>query len=303
MAERIDLLHTEQRNMDTVNIADVSTLEMVEMINREDQKVALAVKAVLKDVAAAVELIAPRIRKGGRAVYMGAGTSARIGFMDAAECPPTYGVPAETFSAIMAGGREAVFAPKDNKEDDMELAVQDLKAFGLTELDTVIAAAASGRTPYCISALDYARSIGAGAVAISCNPGSAMAAHADVAIEPDTGAEAILGSTRMKAGTAQKMVMNMLSTAVMIRCGRTCSNLMVCLKANNVKIRNRVIRLFKEASGCEDEAHILDMLAAADNQLDVALLMEKSGCTAAEAKAELEKNNHFGEVLAALQAR
>lgn len=300
MTERIDLLHTEQRNMDTIAIADVSTLEMVEMINREDQTVAMAVKAVLKDVAAAIDLIAPKISKGGRAVYVGAGTSARIGFMDAAECPPTYGVPAETFGCLMAGGREAVFSPKENREDDVELAVKDLKEYGLTELDTVIAAAASGRTPYCVSALDYARSIGAGAVAIACNPGSIMGAHADVAIEPDTGAEVILGSTRMKAGTAQKMIMNMISTGVMVRCGRTFSNLMVCMKANNVKIRNRMIRLFKEASGCQDEEHILKILEEANNELDVALLMEKSSRSAEEARKALKENRHLGEALQAL---
>lgn len=297
MAERIDLLHTEQRNMDTVAIADVSTLEMVEMINREDQKVALAVNAVLKDVAAAVDLIASRIRKGGRGVYVGAGTSARLGFMDAAECGPTYGVSPDTFSCIMAGGKEAVFSPKEKLEDETGLAVKDLQAWGLTELDTVIAASASGRTPYCVAALDYARSLGAGAVAIACNPGSVMGQHADVAIEPDTGAEAILGSTRMKAGTAQKMIMNMISTAVMVRCGRTCSNLMVCLKADNVKIRNRVVRLFKEASGCQDDEHILKILEEADNQLDVALLMEKSSRSAEEAQKALSETKHFGEAL------
>ena len=295
MSDVISLLHTEQRNHETQEICCVSTREMLEMINREDQKVAGCVHEVLDAVAQAVDSIVPRMRKGGRIVYVGAGTSGRLGYMDAAECTPTYGVAPDMISCVMAGGHDAVFSAREGLEDCPELAVEDLKAHGLTALDTVIAASASGRTPYCVGALDYAREIGAGAIAVACNPGSVMGQHADIKIEPDTGCEVIMGSTRMKAGTAQKMIMNMISTSVMVQLGRTCGNLMVCLHCKNEKISNRIIRLFQEATGCKDAAHANDMIIRAQGDTAVAVLMERTGCSYEAAVQAMESLKHFGE--------
>ncbi len=295
MSDVISLLHTEQRNPETQKIDCVSTREMLEMINREDQKVAGCVHAVLDDVARAVDIIVPRMRKGGRIVYVGAGTSGRLGYLDASECPPTYGVSPEIVSCVMAGGRDAVFSAREGVEDCPVQAVEDLKAHGLTTLDTVVAVSASGRTPYCVGALDYAREIGAGAIAVSCNKDSVMGRHADISIEPDTGAEAIMGSTRMKAGTAQKMILNMISTSVMVQMGRTCGNLMVCLHCKNEKISNRIIRLFQEATGCKDAAHASDMIARAQGDTAVAVLMERTGCSYEAALLAMQSLKHFGE--------
>lgn len=297
MREKIELLHTEQRNPKTCGIGNMDTLSILERINDEDQTVAVAVRKALGAVAQAVELIVPRMRQGGRIVYVGAGTSGRLGFMDAAECGPTYGVSIDTVTCVMAGGREAVFDPKEANEDDANQAKEDLKAWGLKPLDTVVAVAASGRTPYCIGALDYAREIEAGAVSISCNADAIMSGHAQVAVEADTGSEVIMGSTRMKAGTAQKMIMNMLSTTVMVKLGRTYDNLMVCLNANNQKIGNRVIRLFNEAAGLDSAEHAKEMLSAAGGKLTLALLMEKTGCTLEEAQNEWAHNSDFNAAL------
>lgn len=297
MRERIELLHTEQRNPNTIGIADMPTLEMLERFNREDQGVAMAVHAALPQVAKAVDAIAARMRNGGRMVYAACGTSGRLGIMDAAECGPTYGIDYEDIICLMAGGHDAVFHAQEGKEDLPELGKNALKEFGLRALDTVVAAAASGRTPYCIGALDYARSIGALAVSISCNPGALMSHHADIPIEVDTGAEVIMGSTRMKAGTSQKMIMNMLSTGVMVRCGRTCDNLMIFIAANNGKISNRIVRLFNEATGCIDNAHAQEMLDKANGKLAIASLMEKSGCSCADVEEVLAKTTDYREAL------
>jgi N-acetylmuramic acid 6-phosphate etherase len=297
MKEKIELLHTEQRNPETLGIHALSTQEMLEKINEQDQTVALAVKAALPQVTAAVDAIAERVGKGGRMVYIGAGTSGRLGIMDSAECPPTYGTSHEQITCLMAGGHQAVFKAVESAEDSAELGVQALKEYGLQPGDAVVAAAASGRTPYCIGGLDYARSIGALAVSLSCNPGAKLSEHADVAIEVDTGCEVIMGSTRMKAGTAQKMVMNMLSTGVMIRCGRTCDNLMIYMASKNGKLNNRIIRLFCEATGCTDGEHAQEMLNQTEGNLAAAALMEMSGKTREEVFAVMEKTSHFYEAL------
>ena len=290
-------LHTEQRNAETCGIGQMDTLTMLEKMNTEDQSVALKVRQALGQVAQAVELIVPRMRQGGRLVYVGAGTSGRLGYMDAAECAPTYGMPLDAVACVMAGGRAAVFCAQEGLEDDAERGAADLRAWGLRPLDTVVAAAASGRTPYCVGALDYARSIGAGTVALACNPHSVMGRHAQVAIEVDTGSEVIMGSTRMKAGTAQKMVMNMLSTAVMVRLGRTYDNLMVCLHAKNEKISNRVIRLFNEATGAAGSGHAQEMLERAGGRLETAILMERAGCSREAAERALARTIDFGAAL------
>lgn len=295
-AKGVSQLHTEQRNPNTIGIDRMSTAEILQKINDEDRTVAEKVREALPQVEKAVDLLVERMRTGGRMVYVGAGTSGRLGFMDAAECPPTYGV-SDRVACIMAGGQDAVFAAKESVEDDAVRAGQDLADWGLTEKDTVVAAAASGRTPYCIGALDYARSIGAGAICIVCNPNSEMAPHAQVAIEVDTGCEVIMGSTRMKAGTAQKMIMNMLSTTVMIRLGRTCDNLMVCLHAKNEKLINRVVRLYLEATGETDSARAEEALRAAHGRLDVAVLMQKTGADYEKAAQAMDERGDFGWAL------
>ena len=297
----IDLLHTEQRNPETIGLPQKSVGEMLEAINREDQKIALAVQKALPQIERAIELILSRMKKGGRMVYIGAGTSGRLGIMDAAECRPTYGVAPDRVTGLIAGGRDAVFSAREMAEDSAQQAEEDLKAFGLTPNDTVIAAASSGRTPYCIGGLDYARSIGAGTVALSCNPGAALSQHAEAAIEVDTGAEAIMGSTRMKAGTAQKMVMNMLSTVTMVRLGRTYDNLMVCLKCHNEKISSRVIRLFCEATGCTDRDQAQAWLSSAEGRLDAAVIMYLTNAPLSRVLTVLQETESVDEAISRLK--
>ena len=293
-------LHTEQRNPDTIGFDRMSTQEMLQKINDEDQKIAERVREALPNIAKAVDLIVPRMRKGGRMIYVGAGTSGSLGFMDASECPPTYGVDYDRITCVMAGGNEAVFRAKESVEDQADTAVKDLQAYHLTELDTVVGVSASGRTPYCIGAMDYARSIGAASVCVVCNPNSEMGRHADVAIEMDTGCEVIMGSTRMKAGTAQKMAMNMLSTAIMVQLGRTYDNLMICLKAKNEKISNRIVRLFIDATGETDEDKAREVLTQAGGKLDVAVAMYMTGKDRDTVEKTIEAHEDFKEVLAIL---
>ncbi|MBQ7289186.1 MAG: N-acetylmuramic acid 6-phosphate etherase [Clostridia bacterium] len=277
-------LATEQRNPNTENIADVSVEEMLYMINREDATVADKVKEAVPQIAKAVDLLVERMSKGGRLVYMAAGTSARLGFMDAAECPPTYGVELDKVTCLMAGGRGCVFQAQELMEDSTTAAVTDLKEFGLTPLDTVVAAAASGRTPYCVAGLKYAKEIGAGAVSIACNLNSEMGKYADVAIELNTGAESIMGSTRMKAGTAQKMTMNMMSTAVMVRLNRTYGNILLPNKEGNTKFNNRTLRYLAEALNNPDLAYAKSILEKANGSARCAIVMEVTGADFATAK-------------------
>ncbi len=284
---RVSFLHTEQRNPDTVMIADVSALEMVQMINKEDRKVAQRVADALPTVAKAIDYIYPRMKQGGRMIYCATGTSGRLGFMDAAECPPTYGVALDRVTCLMAGGRDCVFKANELLEDNDSDAEKDLIAFGLEPLDTVVAAAASGRTPYAIGALKYAGKIGAGKVCIACNPNSEMGRYADVAIEVDTGAECVMGSTRMKAGTAQKFVMNMLSTCLMIKLGHSDGNLLIHRqhnRRNNSKIANRRVRAYAEAIGTNDIACALASLERAEGCSLCGTLMEKTGISLEKAQ-------------------
>ena len=279
----------------------MSTMEMLACINNQDQTVALRVRDALPAIAQAVDLLEKRLTKGGRLVYVGAGTSGRLGFMDAAECRPTYGIGDDTVSCVMAGGQDAVFHANEQLEDKSNMAREDLVQWGLTPKDVVVAAAASGRTPYCISALDYARSIGAGAISIACNLQSEMSDHADVSIEVATGAEVVMGSTRMKAGTAQKLIMNMISTAVMIKLGRTYDNLMIMINSRNVKANNRVLRLFEEAVGKQDPYYAEEMLAKAEGNLSIAVLMDLTGQSYEICVATLAAHNgHFLRALEAL---
>ena len=272
-------LHTEQRNMDTIGIDKQDTETIVRWINREDKKVAYCVEKVIPQIAKAIDLLYERMKDGGRLIYVGAGTSARLAFMDAAECPPTYRTDYETVITVMAGGRECVFRAQEHMEDVEENARKDLQEVSLGPLDTVVAATASGRTPYCVAALKYAKEVGAGRVSIACNPDSEVGKHAEAPIDVDTGAEVIMGSTRMKGGTAQKFVMNMLTTGVMIRLGRTYDNLLLGYEADNSKIVTRYIREYAEAIGNPDLNHAKEQIDKAHGNVRIAFFMEKYGAT------------------------
>ena len=252
--KKIDLekLMTESRNQNTLNIDKVSTLEMVKMINNEDKKVAEAVEAELPRIAEAIDEIAIRMNKGGRLIYIGAGTSGRLGILDASECPPTYGVSEELVQGVIAGGHQAIFRAKEGAEDSKELAVEDLKNKKITENDIIVGLAASGRTPYVIGGLEYANKVGAMTIAITCNAGSKFKA-AKISIAPVVGPEVVTGSTRLKSGTAQKLVLNMLSTGTMIKLGKVYGNLMVDVRATNEKLVERAKKIVCEATGVTRE--------------------------------------------------
>ena len=251
----IDLkkLDTEQVNENTKSIDSLSTIDMITTINNEDKKVALAVENVIPNIASVVDETYDRLKRGGRLIYIGAGTSGRLGVLDASECPPTYGVDFELVKGIMAGGKDAMFKAKEGAEDSKELAVEDLKDINLTEKDMVIGLAASGRTPYVIGGLEYAKKIKAGTGLISCVNNSEISKIADFPVEVIVGPEVVTGSTRMKSGTAQKMVLNMISTGVMIKLGKVYGNLMIDVKATNEKLVERAKGIIMKCTGCTRE--------------------------------------------------
>ncbi|MGR5115017.1 N-acetylmuramic acid 6-phosphate etherase [Photobacterium damselae] len=291
---KIDLsqLVTESRNQASHAIDTLSTLDMVTVINQEDQKVALAIEKTLPEVALAVDAIADAFMVGGRLIYMGAGTSGRLGILDASECPPTYGSNPNQVVGLIAGGHKAILKAVENAEDNQELAKQDLQNLGLTENDVVVGIAASGRTPYVIGGMKYAHSIGAQVVAISCNPQSEMTKIADIAITPVVGAEVVTGSSRMKAGTAQKLVLNMLTTGAMIRTGKVFGNLMVDVEATNAKLIQRQTNIVMQATDC-DVAQAEEALSACDRHCKTAILMILAGLDAEQAKKQLANHNGF----------
>ncbi|HIF9194945.1 TPA: N-acetylmuramic acid 6-phosphate etherase [Photobacterium damselae] len=291
---KIDLsqLVTESRNQASNAIDTLSTLDMVTVINQEDQKVALAVEKTLPEVALAVDVIADAFMAGGRLIYMGAGTSGRLGILDASECPPTYGSNPNQVVGLIAGGHKAILKAVENAEDNRELAKQDLQNLGLTENDVVVGIAASGRTPYVIGGMKYAHSVGAQVVAISCNPQSEMTKIADIAITPVVGAEVVTGSSRMKAGTAQKLVLNMLTTGAMIRTGKVFGNLMVDVEATNAKLIQRQTNIVMQATDC-DVAQAEEALSACDRHCKTAILMILAGLDAEQAKKQLANHNGF----------
>ena len=252
-------LTTEQRNAASANIDKVSTLEMVKIINDEDKKVAAAVEKVLPQIARAIEIIAEKISGGGRLFYIGAGTSGRLGVLDASECPPTFGVNSEMVQGIIAGGNYALTNAVEGAEDDKNLSIENLREKNFNSADVLVGIAASGRTPYVISAIEYAKKIGAVTCGVSCVENSALAKIVDIDITPVTGAEVITGSTRMKAGTATKMVLNMLTTGAMIKLGKVYGNLMVDVHATNEKLRDRAKRIVMAATGC-DEVTAVELL-------------------------------------------
>ncbi len=237
-----------------MNLDRMSPLELVETMNREDHKVIEAVKEVLPEVAKVIEWTTEALRSGGRIIYMGAGTSGRLGVLDAVECPPTFGVSPDLVVGLMAGGEKAFVKAVEGAEDSDTLGTEDLKNIGLNEKDVVIGIAASGRTPYVIHALRYARSLGVKTAIIACNKNSEMSKEADIAIEPVPGPEVLTGSTRLKAGTAQKLVLNMISTASMVGAGKAYENLMVDVMQSNEKLKTRAENIVMEATGCEREA-------------------------------------------------
>lgn len=284
----IDGLTTETVNEATKHIDEQDALGIVTLINNEDKKVAEAIEAELPQIAKAVDAIAERFAKGGRIIYCGAGSSGRMGTLDAVELTPTYSVPPERAFGLLAGGQKAMYVAVEGAEDSMEFAVEDLKSVDLKPEDCVIGIAASGRTPYTISALEYGNQMGALTVSITCNSASEMAKIADISIAPVVGAEAVSGSTRMKAGTAQKMVVNMLSTAAMIRLGKVYQNYMVHVQPTNEKLVVRATRMLSEITGVSMEA-ALEALEQADMNVALAIVMIESGCPKEAAVKALEE--------------
>ncbi|RDI69131.1 N-acetylmuramic acid 6-phosphate etherase [Nocardia pseudobrasiliensis] len=285
-------LTTEAVDPSTVDLDTMPVERLLRTMNAADTSVAPAVAQAIPQIARAVERVVAARRTGGRMLYVGAGTSGRIGVLDASECPPTFGTDPGEVLGIIAGGPTALTRSVEGAEDDAERAAVDLAAVELNATDVVIALAASGRTPYAIGALRYARSVGAGTVAVSCNRGAEMSTDADIAIEIATGPEVLTGSTRLKAGTAQKLVCNMISTAVMVRSGKVYGNLMVDLNPSNVKLRDRARRIVSEATGV-DTAAAAALLDAADGHSKTAIVMQLTGVDAEQARRLLRDAHGF----------
>lgn len=283
---------TEQRNEFSENIDKLSTYEMVKIINEEDKKVAYAVEKELINISNAIDIIYENVLQGGRLIYMGAGTSGRLGILDASECPPTFGVDSSMVHGLIAGGYEAVFKSKEGAEDDKRLGVKDLESINFSSKDVLVGIAASGRTPYVIGGLQYANEIGSPTISLTCNPNSEMTMISKVAISPVTGAEVVTGSTRMKAGTAQKMVLNMLSTGLMIKLGKVYGNLMVDVQTNNAKLIERAKNIIVEATSVSKE-EASKYLESNDNNVKLAILLIKTGLTKEEGIKLLIENNGY----------
>lgn len=285
---------TEQENPKTANIDRVSTLEAVRLINDEDKTVAFAVEKVLEDVGIVTDAIIARLEDGGRLFYAGTGTSGRLGVLDASEIPPTFGVSYDLVQGVIAGGYDALYKASEASEDNSEAGAQDLQTRGLNEKDAVIGIAASGRTPYTIGAVEYARSLGCFTACIVCVPGSELTRAAEVAIVPVVGPEAITGSSRMKAGTAQKMVLNMISTVTMIGLGYVKGNRMTNVKSSNIKLKERSIRILMAETNVE-EVDAKNLLKSAEWDLRVALVTQKAGVTVDRAKRALAQTEFVVE--------
>ncbi|MGX2956596.1 N-acetylmuramic acid 6-phosphate etherase [Ursidibacter arcticus] len=272
LLQTLTQLITEQRNPNSTNIDQLSALEIVQLMNKEDQTVPLAIQKVLPQVALAVERIVSVFQKGGRLVYIGAGTSGRLGVLDASECPPTFGVSNEMVRGIIAGGERALRYPIEGAEDNTQAGADDLKQIQFCDKDILVGIAASGRTPYVIGALQYAKALGAMTVSVASNPNSAMAQIADIAIDTVVGEEVLTGSSRLKSGTAQKLVLNMLTTASMILIGKCYQNLMVDVQASNQKLVARAIRIVMQATDCTKE-QAETTLELASNNAKLAIMM------------------------------
>lgn len=288
----LDQLVSEGRNPNTMGIDLMPTVDILRCMNDEDRTVPDAVGKVIPEIARAVEVIVAAFGNGGRLVYVGAGTSGRLGVLDASECPPTFGVPAGMVIGLIAGGPRAIVSATEGAEDRAEDGARDLMGIDLTDRDVVVGIAVSGRTPYVIGALSHARSLGATTVALSCNPESALARLADIAISPVVGPEVLTGSTRLKSGTAQKLVLNMLTTASMIRIGKSYENLMVDLHASNSKLLARAVRIVTQAAGCTTlEAE--QALDRTGNDVKLAILVILTGRSVEDARKALGKAGGF----------
>lgn len=277
MSMNLKNMETEMRNPVTMHIDRCSSREIVKLINDEDHKVADVVETQLDQIAAVIDAVSARMKKGGRLIYMGAGTSGRLGVLDAAECLPTYGVSPDLVVGLIAGGKDAMFRAKEGAEDSAELGEKDLKDLHLCEKDSVVGLAASGRTPYAEGGLKYARSIGAFTASVACVSHADISALADVAIEAVTGPEVVTGSTRMKAGTAEKMICNMISTGTMIRYGKVYENLMVDVQPTNDKLVERARNIIAESVGCSYEK-ASKLLEDSGFTVKIAILMGITGC-------------------------
>ncbi len=298
LLQTLSTLITEQRNPNSMHVDSLSALEIVQLMNDEDKQVPLAIEKCLPQIAQAVECIVAAFQQGGRLVYIGAGTSGRLGVLDASECPPTFGVSPEMVKGIIAGGERALRHPIEGAEDSKAQAVVDLQTIQFSSKDILVGIAASGRTPYVIGALEYAKSLGSVTVSIASNPNSAMANIVDIAIDTVVGPEVLTGSSRLKSGTAQKLVLNMLTTASMILMGKCYQNLMVDVQASNEKLKARAIRIVMQATDC-DKALAEETLKQADQNAKLAIMMILSGLDRAQAEALLEK--HHGKLQLALK--
>lgn len=285
-------LTTESVNQDTITIDECSTEEILRMINREDQKVALAVEKEIPGIAKAVDIIYPSLKNGGRMIYVGAGTSGRLGVLDASECPPTYGTEPEMVQGFIAGGDIALRSAVEGCEDDAEAGIQLIVDCGITDKDVVIGITASGSAAYVIGALKKAREIGAKTIGVTNNKANDFDSYCDVCIAPVCGPEVISGSTRMKAGTSQKLVLNMLTTSVMIKLGKVYGNRMVDLRASNKKLNKRSIRMICEITGADEETAVY-WLDRAEKSTKLAIMCILSGRDVGEAKLLLEQNNGY----------
>ncbi|RMF44427.1 MAG: N-acetylmuramic acid 6-phosphate etherase [Planctomycetota bacterium] len=282
-------LTTEQRNADSMELDSLSAEEIVRLMNREDAKVAPAVAQETPRIATAIEWIAEAFRRGGRLVYLGAGTSGRLGVLDASECPPTFSTPPEMVVGLIAGGPAALTRAIEGAEDHPEYAVADLKSIDFSAQDVLVGIATSGRTPYVLGGLDYARQLGARAIGFTCNADSRLHSRCDLVIAPVVGPEVLSGSTRLKAGTATKMVLNMLTTGAMVRIGKTFGNLMVDLRATNTKLRERSIRIVREVTGLDSDRAI-ELLNACGGEVKTAIVSHLGNVPAAAARALLQQS-------------
>ena len=297
MSLNLKNMSTETRNQNTMNLDIMSPLEIVTVMNQEDAKVPAAITPALPNIAQCVTWAIESIEAGGRIIYMGAGTSGRLGVLDAVECPPTFGVAPEVVVGLIAGGEKAFVKAVEGAEDSRELGRQDLIDINLEARDIVIGIAASGRTPYVLGGLAYAKEVGCHTVGISCNPGSAVGAAAELAIEVVPGPECLTGSTRLKSGTCQKLILNMISTATMVGCGKAYQNLMVDVMQTNEKLVVRAQNIVMEATGCERET-AAEKIAIAGGNAKTAITMILADCGLEEAKERLAKaKGHVREAI------
>lgn len=294
---KLNTIETEQKNERTKNIDRLTTKEILQLINDEDMKVAFAVQKELDHIAEAVEIIYEKVVNGGRLIYSGCGTSGRLGILDAAECPPTFGTDPELVKALIGGGPSAIIQAVEGAEDDFELGAKELQSINFSDKDVLVGIAASGRTPYVIGAVTYANSIGAKTISLTCSNGAELSAITDVSITPLPGAEVITGSTRLKSGTAQKMVLNMLSTSVMIKLGKVYGNLMVDVKASNEKLIERTVSIVRSTTDADD-LWAREVLEECGYSAKTAIVMIKCNMTAEQAEDALKKaEGHISRII------